>query len=421
MTAQKAPALEREHSIPLPAGYPADAVLLTVSIPPVGPGNRDARFTEHVLENDGRRSSERVLAAARGALIVSDDMGATWRRVPIDGFADAAFVNSFTLPDGRIVLQSADAPANANARAREASGTVVVCDSDGNPNSVFRPSEIGPSHAAPWHGTSSIDHSGGVLMYAEYPGNAPAGATTRAQRRPSRVFRSTDGGSSWEIAFEVPGAEVRHFHVLRADPHEPGRWWLASGDEPAECRIWRSADDGRSWTDSTAKLGPDVHVGSSSFTRAVFRLTDIAFPDPDHMIWGTDDVLGVIDPSAPIERRGGARLFQASRQGDLALTELGYCGQAVRSLVDCGTFYVVMTQGLRLRHTTRASVHILFKDHSEPSFPLLEVDNWGRHVTPFTGSRSSRFAREGTFFTYRGPDDFVQSPVRCLRWRVELR
>ena len=410
----------KNYAVPLPPGAPAKLIKIRLSVPEIVGFRGYVRFGEHVQATP-YTATTRVVAVSLGGFHKSDDLGASWHRVDVPGFADARFVNSFTLPDGLICLQTANTFGYGDVGERRDSGMVVVCRPEGEAVSVFRPTDV--NSGARWHGTSSIDCSNGTLMYAEYPNNAGGRNPDLDARNPSRVLRSRDSGHSWELVFEATGRQVRHFHVLRSDPHQPQTWWLASGDDADECRIWRSSDDGDSWQDMTIKFPDRIQIGDTAFTRHVFRLTDLVFPDERRMIWGTDDVLGAVgavNPDLPRSLRGGARVIEAERDAGLVLKEIGYCGQAVRSIVDCGPCWLFITQGLLLRYTCRATVFAMFKGDYSTCIRLFDVDNYAAAGTAFTASRASRTARDGVFFTHRGAKDVFDHPVNVLKWEVSF-
>lgn len=55
-------------------------------------------------------------------------------------------------------------------------------------------------------------------------------------RGPVPVYRSRDGGRSWEVAHEFAAGEVRHVHGCFWDPYEH-KIWVLTGDLDGECRI----------------------------------------------------------------------------------------------------------------------------------------------------------------------------------------
>ncbi len=50
------------------------------------------------------------------------------------------------------------------------------------------------------------------------------------------VYRSVDGGNSWQTAFEFPANLIRHVHACYWDPYE-NKIWIGTGDFPGECHI----------------------------------------------------------------------------------------------------------------------------------------------------------------------------------------
>jgi hypothetical protein len=57
-----------------------------------------------------------------------------------------------------------------------------------------------------------------------------------------RVFYSDNDGENWSTILSVPyGLEtIRHFHTCKKNPYD-GRLYITSGDNDAQCRMWRSA------------------------------------------------------------------------------------------------------------------------------------------------------------------------------------
>src|SRR4051794_37153007 len=151
-------------------------------------------------------------------------------------------------------------------------------------------------------------------MYAEYTRNGSR--MGRIPYKPSRVFRSRDFGQSWQLIREEPS--IRHFHFLQVRPGSPGEWWLTSGDQDFESRIWKSVDDGDTWVDQTAKFGARVNLGTLRASRRLFRLTDLVW-DGDDIIWGCDDPLfGAAEhANGKLTLLPGSRAFRGqSRYGD---------------------------------------------------------------------------------------------------------
>ncbi len=88
------------------------------------------------------------------------------------------------------------------------------------------------------HGIA-VDRSG-VVYYGEYP-------TRRMGPEDSvRVWRSADEGRTWQVAHEFAPFEVRHVHAVRWDPFAQALW-VGTGDRDAESRVGYSTDGGRSF------------------------------------------------------------------------------------------------------------------------------------------------------------------------------
>lgn len=106
----------------------------------------------------------------------------------------------------------------------------------------------------------------GTIFFGEYSLN-----THREHN--VRLFRSIDGGMSFQVMITFPGSEVRHIHFVKYDPYEKFLW-LGTGDEDRECRLMRSTDNGATW---------DI-VGEGS---QIWRAVGVCF-NAESLIWGTD-------------------------------------------------------------------------------------------------------------------------------------
>lgn len=75
--------------------------------------------------------------------------------------------------------------------------------------------------------------STGAIYYGEY--------TTEAGEHPISIWKSSDEGRSWQVAFEFPTGTVRHVHAVQCDPHD-GAIWVGTGDRDEQCYVGVSHD-----------------------------------------------------------------------------------------------------------------------------------------------------------------------------------
>ncbi len=392
---------------------------LTLSVPTLPRGVRDARFAEHRFDRMTGVATNSVMAIAAGGVVASDDLGQSWEFHPIPHLDDLRLRNAFTCDDGGRLLQTAE-PLDSRDRV-----TVIRCDHSWN---VTHVNQVG---AAPWHGSRSIDQAGDVILYAEYPYNgARYSGVTKSNEpavRSSCVYGSRDGGRSWSCVFRVDVSEIRHFHTLAADPYAPRMWWLSSGDRAQESRVWRSVDDGLTWQDVT---GRDVQVelhptlGKDQWQRA-YRYTDLVVL-PDHLIWGCDDWLGDRSRGLSVQtggndgNRAGSKLFVTSKEIPLAPREFGYVGNPVRSITDVGAGYLVTTEGKHPDILPGPQVVLISKSEPFAVQPLPALGEALSRGTSFSASIASRAHKNGRFFTQRGALDVFRGGPRILQWDIDF-
>jgi hypothetical protein len=222
------------------------------------------------------------------------------------------------------------------------------------------------------------------------------------------------------VVFERTGDEIQHFHFLQARPGFPKEWWLTSGDEMHECRIWVSRDDGDTWSDLTVAFADELDIDGQSFPRRIFRLTDLAWEDGE-FVWGTDDVLDDAGGG------WGSCVFRSPIAPVLKPRFVGRCGWHLRNLVDVGHSYLAMTQG------SPAPAASPERDYAEvflvPKRPplsgpglvhLFNVEREAGDKSTFTASRASRAAKDGVFFSHRAVTDEFASHHRILQWEVRF-
>lgn len=196
-----------------------------------------------------------------------------------------------------------------------------------------------------------------------------------------------DGGRSWVKVFEKSWREIRHFHGVAADPHQAGRWYLSSGDKPHECRVWCSDDDGLTWNEATSDgSGVALHASMDGMHQAVNRYTDL-----------------VVLPEAPLAPRA-----------------VGVVGNPVRSMVDEGPGYLLLTEAKAFSSGARPQVCLLLKSEPYRLIELFTVDRHMARATGFTYSRASRAAKNGRFFSYRDAFDVFSGGPRLLQWDVRF-
>lgn len=422
-----APPIEKVISTPVDPATGFKRVVVRLTVPSVPAVARSADFAHHHFDTRMQESTDTVFAVQAGGVLVSEDCGDHWEFVPTPETGAIRLFNAFKTGAGTVLLQgfAPHGPKDARGTA-DTDAPLFVCDANLRVIDRLQPGRCN------WHGTRSIDEANGTIIYAEYPENSSKYLSDFAAREAellplcddAGVFRSTDGGRSWAKVMEQSWRRIRHFHTAVADPHRPGTWMVSSGDGPQECLMWRSEDDGLTWSE----LGLDA--GSVALHPAIPRRdygvikrhTDMAVL-PDALIWGADDLLGPLalfdDPSATLRNRVGSRVFISPKGGRLAPEVVGYVGSHIRSLIDTGPAYLVMTEAKYPTVTARPQVSLLTKAEPRKLVPLFTVDRYRSTGSGFTHSRSSRSARSGRFFTYREHEDAFPGGARILQWDVE--
>jgi hypothetical protein len=74
----------------------------------------------------------------------------------------------------------------------------------------------------------------GHVFVGEYWGNP--------RRQPLRIWASTNGGATWELAHTLPAGSAKHIHNIIWDEHRLGLWVL-TGDADGECALLFTADE----------------------------------------------------------------------------------------------------------------------------------------------------------------------------------
>lgn len=109
----------------------------------------------------------------------------------------------------------------------------------------------------------------GTIFFAEYLLNPK-------RDHEISLWRSTDNGMSFHVVKTWPKGDIRHLHFVKWDEYEKCLW-LGTGDygeNGAENRLYRSADNGDSW-ELIGQYSQDWRAIGVCFT-------------PDSLLWGTD-------------------------------------------------------------------------------------------------------------------------------------
>jgi len=64
-------------------------------------------------------------------------------------------------------------------------------------------------------------------------------------REPVRIFVSEDHGRTWQVAYTFPRGSIRHVHTVLTDDFDRDALYILTGDEDAECAIYRTRDSFR--------------------------------------------------------------------------------------------------------------------------------------------------------------------------------
>jgi ubiquinone/menaquinone biosynthesis C-methylase UbiE len=427
LVTQQTQAFSKIYSTPVDPEFGFSRVTLNLTIPSVPEAAHDADFAEHAVDSNTDMPTDLVIALQIGGVLHSEDLGRSWeyRETPESGMT--RLWNSFTLADGHHLIQGTGPHHPSDPRdAPQFQPELLRFDHEWKLVSCTKPGK------AQWHGTRSVDQRGDTVIYAEYPENSVKYRGDFADHRAelehlcenSRVFRSRDGGITWDSVLVLPWTEIRHFHTVIADPFDPGVWWLSSGDSPSECRIWRSEDDGLTWTDVT---GHDtdfaVQPQFESSRQAAFRYTAMIVT-PESLVWGSDDWLG--DPlnnndGAPFNVRVGARIFVTPKTLPLKPASVAHIGNPVRTITDVGVCYLVTTEAKRCSKLSRPQVYILSQGAPYLSAEVATIDRFATEGTGFTYSKASRKAKDGRFFSLRGSRDVFDGGPKILRWDIDFQ
>ena len=119
----------------------------------------------------------------------------------------------------------------------------------------------------------------GALYFAEY--------VTESGPHPTGVWRSDDDGSSWTLAWEFEPDAVRHIHLAQVDPRD-GALWIGTGDRDEHCYIGASHDGGTTF--EWVGHGQQIHRTCAvvCFAECVLWATDADFEQNYVVRWQRD-------------------------------------------------------------------------------------------------------------------------------------
>jgi len=94
-------------------------------------------------------------------------------------------------------------------------------------------------------------------------------------KKPVKLWRSSNGGLDWNPVYIFPENTIRHIHAVQYDPFFKAIW-MATGDKDKECNIMYSKDGGSSF----------ITIGSGN---QHWRAVSLIF-DENYVYWGTDGI-----------------------------------------------------------------------------------------------------------------------------------
>ncbi|MGO5275867.1 WD40/YVTN/BNR-like repeat-containing protein [Holdemanella porci] len=137
----------------------------------------------------------------------------------------------------------------------------LIIDKNGNVLNVFQ----GYSGNKPFH-QGICETPDGTIFFAEYTQNFKRECS-------SCLYRSIDGGFTFEPILTFTGNQVRHIHFVNFDKFQ-NKVWVGTGDDDNECKIMCTSDNGNTWK--------TIGEGSQKW-----RAIGLCFTE-NYILWGTD-------------------------------------------------------------------------------------------------------------------------------------
>ncbi len=338
-------------------------------------------FLEHLYSPAKHASLNTVIAAEynSGNIFVSKDLGIHFQRVYTG--RKQRWLRCFTTSCGNHLLWE------------EISSRIWLFDKD------WKVLEIIKTGKYPWHGSWSIAENNNIIMYAEYASKADT----------VFVWRSKDSGYTWEKVFFQksrlsPNTQIRHFHTIQNDRYYPGNWYLSSGDNADESRVWLSRDNGSNWKEVT-DADP---VGTNS--QSVHRFTALYF-DSSYIYWGTDDRMD-----------GKAKFVRAERSEPIKVEVLSNMGNLIRSLISTPSGLIFISEQKTLSNGKLRNLTIEISSDKKTAQQLASIPSSDGVQTGFTFSRSSiASTKNGVFFSYFDGHPIFVNKRGMLKWKISVK
>jgi hypothetical protein len=365
-------------------------VTISASSPPLPKGTM---FAEHGYDRASKNSNNIVVGCLKNVMFISNDLGNNWTSRTINDVE--TIENTFITSKGTILICGKDTTDETLNRI----GRVGLNDS-------YESTIVGKCH---WHGTFSIDEQDGVIMYAEYPANLK----DEDKHSPS-IFRSKDDGQNWENLFTVDFPDIHHFHTCTALGGK--KWIITSGDQPFQCRFWKSDNHGESWIEITeANLKVEL---SAKYLQSIHR-TVVMHVQENELLWATDDIL-CERPEYQPGINGGSMLVSKSLENDSNLEVMCTLGMPIRSMIDIGEAYILISEAKFPELAKGPQVFLVFKNELNAAHYLMEIPNPYGGKNGGTTSRSSIRSKEEFFFSRLRGNSFQMEHPPLIRWHVKI-